>query len=98
MPDRGVWWSETAYEYIDDLDPSGIAWEFLRRNSEYQQDFRSVSTSGPLSPSSALALARKWGLPFCDRSRTQRTRGICLLDPFRGSGHHSAFGSTKGDG
>ncbi|MBX9590887.1 MAG: DUF2285 domain-containing protein [Hyphomonadaceae bacterium] len=29
-----------AYEYVLDLAPSDVAWEFLRRNPDYQRDYR----------------------------------------------------------
>ena len=73
MPTDGLWRSESAYEYVDELDPAEIAWEFLRRNSEYREDFLRAST-GALSPAGRAAFASKWGLPFCAGSRTQRAR------------------------
>lgn len=73
MPSEGLWRSESAYEYVDELDPAELAWEFLRRNSEYREDFLRAS-SGVMSPSGRAALASKWGLPFRAGSRAQRTR------------------------
>jgi hypothetical protein len=29
-----------AYDYVIDLCPSDLAWEFLRRNPDYQRDYR----------------------------------------------------------
>lgn len=31
-----------AYGYVLDLPPSDLAWEFLRRNPDYQRDFRAA--------------------------------------------------------
>jgi hypothetical protein len=33
------WRDPSAYDFTETLDGNGWAWEFLRRNSEYQQDF-----------------------------------------------------------
>lgn len=98
MPDRGLWRSESAYMYVDDLDPTGIAWEFLRRNSDYREDFTMATVDGPLNGAAALAFARKWGLPFCDRSWSYRARRLCLLDPRGKPGNPLAHGGTKRDG
>jgi hypothetical protein len=35
MSEERIWRSESAYEYIDKLSPSDLAWEFLRRNPDY---------------------------------------------------------------
>ena len=40
MPPVLDWRSAAAYAYVDDLNPAGVAWEFLRRNSDYQRDYR----------------------------------------------------------
>lgn len=98
MPDRGLWRSESAYAYIDALDPPGMAWEFLRRNSAYQEDFTTATAPGPLSGSVALAIARKWGMPFCDGSRAHCAGSLCLLDPRRRPGDHPDIGGADRDG
>ncbi len=50
-PDTSRWADDDAYAYWDDLTLDGLAWEFLRRNGEYQCDFQ----SGQLD-------AASWGL------------------------------------
>jgi len=95
MPEDGLWRSESAYEYVEALDAAGLAWEFLRRNSEYREDFLRASTDTQLNPFSTAAFARKWGLPFCCRSSAQRTRSIGRLDPFGEPGHDSPFSRPK---
>ena len=65
-----------AYAYTLALSPSDLAWEFLRRNPDYQRDYR-LSRRGPMSTrylKTGLCLTRvrrcdaralKWGLhPF----------------------------------
>ena len=53
MPDD--WRRGDAYSYLDKLDSKALAWEFTRRNSEYQAAWRSMVAG------SAAALAQRWG-------------------------------------
>ena len=43
MPPVPDWRSAAAYAYLDDLNPSELAWEFLRRNLDYQRDYRAAA-------------------------------------------------------
>jgi hypothetical protein len=43
MPPVADWRSAAAYVYLDDLDPAELAWEFLRRNPDYQRDYRTAA-------------------------------------------------------
>ncbi len=62
------WRSEAAYAYLNDLTPAELAWEFLRRNPEYQRDYRASATQAEL-PESLIA---QWGLRFPDQSGASR--------------------------
>src|SRR5262249_59505815 len=70
MPRVLDWRSAAAYAYVDDLNPAELAWEFLRRNSDYQRDFRAAArdAAGPAGFSQQGVLRR--GLPFPHRSRS----------------------------
>ena len=50
------WRDENAYRHFDELGLSGLAWECLRRNPQYRQDYRSMRRG--LLPSTP------WGLRF----------------------------------
>ncbi|MGL4264636.1 MAG: transcriptional regulator domain-containing protein, partial [Afipia sp.] len=39
MPDHGGWRSADASGYLKHAQRLGLAWEFLRRNSDYRRDF-----------------------------------------------------------
>ncbi len=60
------WRSEAAYAYLNDLKPAELAWEFLRRNPEYQRDYRATANQAEL-PESLIA---QLGLRFPDQSRS----------------------------
>lgn len=77
------WRDPTNYRYLSDLNPAGLAWEFLRRNPEYQ---REVAASDPADDHAANALMAHWGLRFPDNLKLVRHRRKDLLEPGRRSG------------
>ncbi|WP_410051530.1 transcriptional regulator domain-containing protein [Bradyrhizobium sp. SZCCHNR2035] len=54
------WRSAKAYNFDHAADPK-IAWECLRRNPAYQQDYQSVDDPEACAPSDFRS---KWGLVF----------------------------------
>ena len=58
--EQGSHWRDPAhYAYIEELLPAGCAWEFLRRNPDYQKAWRALRSKGnPAKESEAEA----WGL------------------------------------
>lgn len=73
MPKRMDWRSQDATDALKDLDRSGLAWEFLRRNPEYREDYRQALqriASGAITEEAAMAeISPRWGLSFRPRSR-----------------------------
>jgi len=63
------WRSPTAYDYATAMEPSGLAWEFLRRNPDYRGAYE-IARSG--SDDGAADTARCWGLRFSGRSKPPR--------------------------
>jgi hypothetical protein len=68
MPAAPDWRSPSAYAYLDQLDPSGLAWEFLRRNPDYQRKYRTVIRN-PARAELSEVVAQRWGLRFPYRSQ-----------------------------
>jgi hypothetical protein len=58
------WRSPDTYDRARDLEPTGLAWECLRRNPDYHRDYHKLtrSKSGPIV---STAFRRRWGLCFC---------------------------------
>lgn len=81
MSEDSDWRSEAAYDYIDQLTPSDLAWEFLRRNPEYRSAYTQLVATGQISTEDAAAFARHWGLHFRRRSTRQRPFSADILDP-----------------
>ncbi len=79
MPDDESWRSQDATAYLDRVQRTGFAWEFLRRNPDYRNDYedmsRDVASGTATTLEAALALAQRWGLSFPVRSAaTKRPR------------------------
>ena len=41
-PDASGWRSSAAYEHVDEMSASDLAWEWLRRNDAYDADFQAL--------------------------------------------------------
>ena len=81
MSEDESWRSETAYDYIDNLNPGDLAWEFLRRNPDYRKAYQDLVSSGRLSLETAEEFANLWGLRFRRRPFYPGSRPADLLDP-----------------
>ena len=57
------WRSEEAYANFEIAEAADIAWECLRRDSEYERDFRSLIVAAP-SDRAPHSFRDKWGLSF----------------------------------
>jgi hypothetical protein len=62
------WRSAAAYAYLDELNPAGLAWEFLRRNPDYQRDYRAAAGDSADQAEFPEAVILRWGLRFPGRS------------------------------
>lgn len=54
------WRSPDAYERMKNAEITGSAWEYLRRNPEYESDCSTIDVSAPVSST----FRSKWGLCF----------------------------------
>jgi hypothetical protein len=68
MPPVLDWRSAAAYAYLNDLNPAELAWEFLRRNPDYQRDYRAVASDAAGLAQFPEQLILRWGLRFPGRS------------------------------
>jgi transcriptional regulator len=60
------WMLPVAYDRVQDAEMTGLAWECLRRNQDFQRDHRTVTSAqaSPVSPD----FRQRWGLCFRGRS------------------------------
>lgn len=83
MPEGSDWRNAANYNYLQSLEPAALAWEFLRRNADYRQDYG--RTSREADAMGVDALMARWGVRFPHRPESVWHRGGNLLDPFHGS-------------
>ncbi|WP_407193197.1 transcriptional regulator domain-containing protein [Bradyrhizobium sp. STM 3566] len=57
------WRSEEAYSGLKTADAAELAWEWLRRDRDYQEDYKRLSRR-QRSSAAAGEFRRKWGLSF----------------------------------
>jgi hypothetical protein len=68
------WRNPSAYEELRSLDAPGFAWEYLRRNPDFQQERRKLEQAnrrGALNQTEVAAFARRWGVRFRRRRRNK---------------------------
>jgi hypothetical protein len=53
-----------AYAYLYTVGSPKFVWEFLRRNPNYQADYRSIARYGDTTPEASELIAGRWGLRF----------------------------------
>jgi hypothetical protein len=68
------WRTSSPYSYLDGLSPRAIAWEFVRRNSDYRAAYRSM-VSG-----TAAFVAQRWGCVVDPDLRADHFRVAWLLN------------------
>jgi hypothetical protein len=64
MPSAPQWRSDAAYAYLNELQPAELAWEFLRRNPNYQRDFQAAADATADQADLSESLIAQWGLRF----------------------------------
>ena len=77
MPSAPDWRSASAYAHAYEFHLREFAWEYLRRNSSYQRDYR--ATVRRTEGTQVETLAVRWGLRFPFRPGTtgrQRSAGL----------------------
>ena len=95
MPsERSGWRSSAEYDYVEDLSASDLAWEWLRRNKRYAQDYATLSKAARDDVALKTALLDKWGLRFRGRSQASSFKGLRALgSPDRSLGGRAPEGS-----
>ena len=71
------------YQYLRAVGDADWAWEFLRRNPAYQEDYKRIVREDASDASSEGrsrdALVWRWGLAFCGRSKAFRRSSDSIL-------------------
>jgi hypothetical protein len=72
MTKRPDWRSSEYVDTLKNLDRAGFAWEFLRRNPAYREEYDRLDEDPEESASSPKTVGGNWGLSFRLRSLTRR--------------------------
>ena len=63
------WRAPAAYGHAKAIPPAGFAWEYLRRDENYQRDFQTIASVKELGADQLENFSQRWGLRFPVRSR-----------------------------
>ena len=87
-PDASGWRSSTAYEHVDDLSASDLAWEWLRRNDAYGEDFQELSDRKADPHALTEKIRQRWRLRFPGKPAGTTSQSLHHLDARRGYERH----------
>ncbi|MGY4197320.1 transcriptional regulator domain-containing protein [Bradyrhizobium sp. USDA 4520] len=73
------WRSSSTYDFVDDLVAPDLAWEWLRRNVEYQRDYEAFEAPNSNADTVTDLVRRKWGLLFRRFPQPEGNRGNDIL-------------------
>ena len=62
--DRSSWRSASDYDYAETLSAGDMAWEWLRRNDDYQRDYLDLQNRPDTPQQLTHAMRQRWGLRF----------------------------------
>ncbi|MCF3947361.1 transcriptional regulator domain-containing protein [Acidiphilium iwatense] len=63
-PDATRWRSSARYDHVEGLTASDLAWEWLRRNDAYDEDFEALKQAEADPQSLTDKIRQRWGLRF----------------------------------
>lgn len=87
-PDTSRWRSSPSYDYVDDLRAPDLAWEWLRRNADYQRDYAQIGLRVEDQERLTKLVRQHWGLLFPGSSNFECYSGAGVLDTSSRSRRH----------
>ncbi|MDO8972411.1 transcriptional regulator domain-containing protein [Reyranella sp.] len=79
MTKRPDWRSPDYVDALKNLDRAGFAWEFLRRNPAYRDDYAGIAEDPDKSELSSETVGGNWGLSFRLQSGPQWVGGAGFM-------------------
>lgn len=58
------WRSPTEYQHAERIAAAGFAWEYLRRDDDYQRDYTRVARMRKPAARTLEEFSKRWGLRF----------------------------------
>lgn len=90
-PDTSGWRSSPTYDYVDDLRAPDLAWEWLRRNADYQRDYALIGLRVEDQERLTKLVRQRWGLLFPSSPNFECYSGAGVLDTGNRSGRHRHY-------
>ncbi|WP_245263463.1 transcriptional regulator domain-containing protein [Azorhizobium doebereinerae] len=78
-PDTSRWRDSANYDYFDDLSVEGLAWECLRRDETYQDQYQAIARASTEAEPLPREVEQRWGLRFRGETISQLDRAIHRL-------------------
>jgi hypothetical protein len=78
-PDVSRWRVSSKYDFLDDIAAPDLAWEWLRRNERYQNDYAEVVGAPLLNRSRITLIRQNWGLLHPHSPESPSFQGTHLL-------------------
>lgn len=96
--DTSRWRSSSTYDFVDGLVAPDLAWEWLRRNADYQRDY--AESEHPAADTQRLTdlVRTRWGLRFPCPPNFQRHRNNGVLGAGGRPGHRNSHRGAIGTG
>lgn len=85
IPDASTWRSSADYDHLDAVTASDMAWEWLRRNEDYDAAFEAVASARGDPDPLTEQIRQRWGLRFPGRSSAAASRSA---GPLAATGRH----------
>lgn len=63
------WRTPAAYRHTRNLPAAGFAWEYLRRNNEYRQEYMALAARKQPASGHLEAFVERWGVRFPQQPR-----------------------------
>lgn len=79
-PDTANWRSSSTYDYVDRLRAPDLAWEWLRRNADYQRDYDQIDRRIEDHDRMMMLVRQRWGLLFPSSPNFECDSGAGVLD------------------
>ena len=79
MTKKSDWRSPDYVDALKNLDRAGFAWEYLRRNPVYRDDYDGIAEDPDESELSSETVGGNWGLSFRVRSGPQWVGGAGFM-------------------
>ena len=88
------WRSAAAYQHAKVIPAAGFAWDYLRRDDDYQRDFERLNRRKSPAATTLEAFSQRWGLRFPTQSVGAGRSRVDILDSEPAAGSRAVVGGV----